>query len=119
MKKAVMFFLIGLVVFSGIYVVYKRDIDQFNPFYKQAGVYVIVDKSAEPETRRNNTRYRYNLKGYTEQGQAKKITFSSSSELEQGTYVKVVAKGAYTKEWSKVQEKDMPTHVLERLGRTE
>lgn len=116
MKKAILFFLIALVVFSGIYIVYKRELDQFNPFYKQVKVYAVVDQPAEPETTNNNTRYRYNLKGYTVQGQANKITFSSSIELEQGTYVQVLAKGAYTKEWMKLKKQDMPTPVLEKMG---
>lgn len=116
MRKTVLSLLIALVVFSGIYVGYKREFDQFNPFYKQEEVYVIVDKPAEPETRNGNTRYRYNLKGYTVKGQAKKITFSSSIELEQGTYVEVHAKGAYTKEWMKLKEQAIPTRVLEKLG---
>lgn len=116
MKKAVMFILIAVVVFSGIYVAFKREFDQFNPFYKQNEVYVIVDTSGEPEGKGNNIRYRYNLTGYTEQGREKRITFSASSELEQGTYVKVLAKGAYTKKWMKVKSEDVPAGVLEKVG---
>jgi uncharacterized protein (TIGR01655 family) len=115
MKKTVISILVALVIVSGIYIVFKRDFDQFNPLYKQEVVYVMVSKPGEVEVRNSNTRYRYNLAGYTEQGQRKKITFSSSTDLELGTYVKVVAKGAYTKKWTLVKQEDIPNESLKKV----
>src|SRR5690554_7004230 len=99
MKKVAMISLIALVICSVLYITYKREFDQFNPLYSEEVVYVVINEPAEPEGKENRIRYRFNLTGYTDKGQEKQITFSSSTELEQGTYVRVVAKGAYTKNW--------------------
>lgn len=111
MKKAMIGILVGLVICTGLYVTYKREFDQFNPLYQEETVYVVVNKQGEPEGKKY-VRYRYNLTGYTEQGNKKKITFSASDQLDQGTYVKVVAKGAYTKDWSPIQKEDVPSKAL-------
>lgn len=105
----------ALLGFSVLYIVYKKEVDQFNPLYKEAVVYVVVNTAGKPESKADNIRYRYNLEGYTEKGQAKEITFSASTDLEQGNYVKVVAKGSYTKSWVKVKEEDVPASVLKKL----
>lgn len=84
--------------------------DAFNPLYGMENVYVVVNKPFKPEDKYG--RFRYNLTGYTAEGQEKKITFSSSSELEQGTFVRVKSKGAYTKEWTLIQKEDIPDKAL-------
>ncbi len=110
MKKIVIISIIALVICSVMYITFKREFDQFNPLYKEEYVYVVINKPAEPEGK--YIRYRYNLTGFTEQGQKKKITFSSSKELEQNTYVKVLAKGAYTKEWIMIKKEDIPNNAM-------
>ncbi|MFD2874791.1 YxeA family protein [Paenibacillus rhizoplanae] len=60
-------------------------------------------------------RYRYNLTGYTSEGEEKKITFSSSKEQKPESYIRVLAKGAYTKDWIIVEEKVIPEKVLNQL----
>jgi uncharacterized protein (TIGR01655 family) len=111
MKKNILFALVALVICSGIYIIFKQDFDRYNPLYKQEYVYVIINKPAKPE--RQNARFRYNLSGYTEQGQKKKITFSASKELDQNTYVRVLAKGAYTQEWIFIKKEDVPNKALQ------
>lgn len=111
MKKRVVFILIALVICVGTFFTFKKEFDQFNPFYTQEYVYVSINKPGKPEGQ--YIRYRYNLTGYTEQGKKKKITFSSSKELSQGSYVKVLAKGAYTKKWILIEKKDMPKKALQ------
>lgn len=109
-KRIVSILLIGsLAACAIIYVLFKREIDQFNPLYKSEYVYVTVNKEGNPEGK--YIRYRYNLTGYTAQGKEKEITFSASEELRPGTYVKVLAKGAYTKEWAVIQKDEIPDQV--------
>ncbi|MGV2966528.1 YxeA family protein [Paenibacillus sp. FSL L8-0435] len=112
MKKKFIFILIVVVVCSGLYVTFKREFDQFNPLYKEQYVYALINKPAEKEDKNEWIRYRYNLTGYTAQGEETKVTFSSSKELEQDTYVKVLAKGAYTKQWTLIQKEEMPSNFF-------
>ena len=98
MKKPIIFILVAVIACAALYITYKREFDQFNPLYEEEYVYAIINKPGKPEGK--HIRYRYNLTGHTEQGQKKKITFSSSNEQEIGSYVKVLAKGAYTKKWA-------------------
>lgn len=110
MKKTFIITIIALVACSIMYITFKREFDQFNPLYKEQYVYAEITKHTKLENK--NTRYRYNLTGYTEQGNKKEITFSSGSEQEQGTYVKVLAKGAYTKKWSLIEKEGIPVNAL-------
>ena len=110
MKKTVVFMLVVLVICSAMYLPFKREFDQFNPLYKEEYVYAVITKPAGYEEKYD--RYRYNLSGYTKQGDKKKVTFSSSKELEQETYVRVLAKGAYTKGWELIQKEDIPVDAL-------
>lgn len=114
MKKIVALIL-AIVICSGLYVMFKRDFDQFNPLYKEEYVYAVINKPGEQEGKKEWIRYRYNLTGYTGQGEKKKITFSSDQEQEQDAYVRVLAKGAYTKEWILVQEEVIPKKVINQL----
>ncbi|WP_160033995.1 YxeA family protein [Paenibacillus sp. An7] len=112
MKKTVAFILVFAVICSGLYIAYKRDFDQFNPLYKEQYVYAAITKPGKIEGKEERIRYRYNLTGATAQGEKKKITFSSSKELEQNTYVRVLSKGAYTREWILIKKEDIPNQVL-------
>ncbi|MGF7047305.1 uncharacterized protein (TIGR01655 family) [Paenibacillus sp. DS2015] len=115
MKKKFVFILIAIVVCSGMYITFKRDFDQFNPLYKEQYVYAVINKPAETEGKNEWTRYRYNLTGYTAQGEKTAITFSSSQEQNQDTYVKVLAKGAYTKNWTLIQKEEIPENALKLI----
>ncbi|WP_150271760.1 YxeA family protein [Paenibacillus tepidiphilus] len=116
MKKTIISLLIALVACSVLYLTFKREFDQFNPLYKEEYVYVVINKPAEAEFKHTGTRYRYNLTGYTEQGQKKTITFSSSKELDPNRYAEVLAKGAYTKKWTLIQEEEIPAYALSALS---
>lgn len=113
MKKIKIFALIALVICSGMYITFKQDFDRYNPLYKKEYAYAVIHTPAKLEGTAPFTRFRYNLTGYTEQGQKKKITFSSSTELDQDTYVRVLAKGAYTEEWIFIQKEDIPSKALQ------
>ena len=111
MKKALLLILITVLICSALYITFKREFDQFNPLYKEEYVYAVINEPAKLEGK-EYIRYRYNLTGYTDQGQKKKITFSSSNEQEQGAYVKVLAKGAYTMKWNIIQQEEVPDKAL-------
>ena len=115
MKKPVIFILIGLVVCSVLYLTFKRDFDQFNQLYKEQYVYAVIKKPAKKEGKNEWIRYRYNLTGYTGEGEKEKITFSSDKEQQPESYVRVLAKGAYTKEWIIVEEEEIPEKALNQL----
>lgn len=112
MKKKFIFVLIAIIVCSGLYLTFKKDFDQFNPFYKEATVFAVINKPAKTEGKNEWTRYRYNLTGYTAQGEKTAITFSSSEEQQQDTYVKVLSKGSYTKSWTIIQKEEIPDKAL-------
>ncbi|MRN54937.1 YxeA family protein [Paenibacillus monticola] len=116
MKKKVAFILIAVVIFAGFYVTFKRDFDQFNPLYKEKYVYAVINKPAEQEGKDEWIRYRYNLSGYTAQGEKIKITFSSSNEQEQDAYVRVLAKGDYTAKWAQIPMEVIPDKAFNKLS---
>ncbi len=117
MKKPVIFILIAMIVCSVMYITFKKDFDQFNPLYKEEYAFSVVNTSGKAEvSNRGGTRYRYNLTGYTEQGRKKEITFSSSEQLDQDTYVKVLAKGAYTRKWVMIHKEEVPYLALDAIG---
>ncbi|WP_454192377.1 YxeA family protein [Paenibacillus sp. Marseille-Q7038] len=113
MKKIVTFMLIFVLICSGLYIVYKREFDQFNPLYKEQYVYTAITKPGKVEGKDERIRYRYNLTGTTAQGEKEKVTFSSSKELDLNSYVRVLSKGAYTKEWILIKKEDIPNQLLE------
>ncbi|OMF60993.1 YxeA family protein [Paenibacillus sp. FSL R5-0766] len=115
MKKTVIFILIALTVCSALYLTFKQEFDQFNPFYEEQYVYALINKPAKKEGKNEWIRHRYNLTGYTGEGEKKKITFSSSKEQKAEGYVRVLAKGAYTKEWILIEEIMIPENVLKQL----
>lgn len=110
MKKfgAVVAFII--VIFAAFFVFSNSDVvDRFNPFVTKEYVYVYVqvNQPAKPE----DHRFKYNLSGYNAEGKKKNVTFTSSTDLEQGIYLKVLAKGAYTQEWERVKKEDLPKGI--------
>lgn len=97
-----------IVIFAAFFVFSYRDVvDRFNPFITMEYVYVQIDKPAQPD----EGRFKYQLSGYNAEGKKKNVTFTSSIELEQGSYVKVLAKGAYAQEWEQVQKEDTPKDI--------
>ncbi|MGR6541736.1 YxeA family protein [Paenibacillus tundrae] len=115
MKKIVVFVLTVLIVCSALYLTFKREFDQFNPLYEEQYVYAVISEPAKKEGKNEWIRYRYNLTGYTVKGEKKKITFSSSKEQNPEGYVRVLAKGAYTKEWILIEEDMIPENVVNQL----
>lgn len=97
-----------IVIFAAFFVFsYKDVVDRFNPLVTKEYVYVQVNKPSEPE----DHRFKYNLSGYNAEGKKKDVTFTSSVDLKQGVYLKVLAKGAYVQEWEQVKQEDLPKGI--------
>ncbi|MDO3675424.1 YxeA family protein [Paenibacillus ehimensis] len=86
---------------------YKDVVDRFNPLMTKEYVYVQITKPGEPD----EGRYKYVLAGYNAQGEKKEVTFTASLSLLPGTYLKVLAKGAYAQEWEEVKKEDIPKAI--------
>ncbi|MGF6354638.1 uncharacterized protein (TIGR01655 family) [Paenibacillus sp. 4624] len=97
--------LVGMVMIAGLYIFMREPLDRFNPLIKEEYVYVQVQ--AEPED--DDGRYKYREQGVTETGETKKVVYSTSTRLDQGTFVKVLTKGTYSADYKLIKEDEMPT----------
>ncbi|WP_433616118.1 YxeA family protein [Paenibacillus cellulositrophicus] len=108
MKKGGAVAALIIIILAVFLVMSARDVvDRFNPLVPQEDVFVRIDKPAEND----NGRYKYKLTGYNLEGEKKKVIFTSSTQLPEGTYLKVSAKGAYTENYTKVKEEDVPRNI--------
>lgn len=110
---------IGIVVILILIVGYtflpqtvKEVFDRGNPMISQKDVYVQID---EQQPKKVHHRYEYSLTGYTSEGNEKKVTFTSSTILTEGSYLKVDAKGSYVKTWEMVKSHKLPSKVKEEF----
>ncbi|AWB45544.1 hypothetical protein DCC85_15920 [Paenibacillus sp. CAA11] len=108
MKKGGVITALILIVLAVFLVVSARDVvDRFNPLVPKEDVFVRVNKPAKPD----QGRFKYELTGYNAEGKKKKVTFTSSIQLPEGTYLKVSAKGAYTENYEKIAEEEVPKGI--------
>ncbi|CAG9623670.1 YxeA family protein [Sutcliffiella rhizosphaerae] len=111
MKKILISILLLSAVAFGGYTIFKESLDRYNPFIIQEHVYVQIKGSPED----NDGRFKYQIEGYNADGKTKKVTFTTSTVLAEGTYVKVSAKGAYTEGFEIIEEEDLPNGVSNLL----
>lgn len=104
MKKILFSCLVVVVVIASIYLLFPEPFDRFNPLIEQEYVYVEVQN--EPTD--DNGRYKYREQGVTESGETKRVVFTTSIRLDEGTLLKVLAKGTYTEEYKLINEDEMP-----------
>ncbi|GAE06776.1 DUF1093 domain-containing protein [Paenibacillus sp. JCM 10914] len=95
--------LVVVVAFAGLYLLFREPFDRFNPWIEQEYVYVEVQN--EPAD--DDGRYKYREQGVTESGETKRVVFTTSTRLDQGTPLKVLAKGTYTVEYTFINEDEM------------
>ncbi|GAF64869.1 hypothetical protein BTS2_1765 [Bacillus sp. TS-2] len=105
MKKVLISCLVVVVVMVSLYFLFREPLDRFNPLIEQEYVYVEVQE--EPTD--DNGRYKYREQGVTESGETKRVVFSTSTRLDPGTLVRVLAKGTYTEEYEFINEEQMPS----------
>lgn len=107
MKKRILFScLVAIVMIAGLYLFMREPFDRFNPMIKEEYVYVKV----QDEPVDDDGRYKYKEQGVTESGETKRVVFSTSTRLDQGTFLKVLAKGTYTADYKFIKEDEMPSN---------
>lgn len=104
MKKTLITILVVVVVMASLYFLAREPFDRFSPWIEQE--YVYVEIQSEPSD--DNGRYKYREQGITDSGDTKRVIFTTSMRLDQGTLLKVLAKGTYTEEYTIINEIDMP-----------
>lgn len=108
MKKGAIAALI-IVILGGLFIFMARDVvDRFNPLISKEYVYVQINKPGEPA----DGRYKYKLTGYNAEGKKKDVTFTASTELLGGAYLKVLAKGSYTEQWEEIKAEEIPEGIV-------
>lgn len=108
MKKRILIScLVVIVMMTGLYIFMREPFDRFNPMMKEEYVYVKVQ--SEPVD--DEGRYKYREQGFTESGETKRVVFSTSTRLDQGTLLKVLAKGTYTADYKLIKENEMPSNL--------
>ncbi|GAK10816.1 hypothetical protein JCM19039_457 [Geomicrobium sp. JCM 19039] len=50
------------------------------------------------------------MQGVTEGNETKRVVFTTSTPLDHGTYVRVLAKGTFAEEYEFIKEEHMPVH---------
>ncbi|GAK04353.1 hypothetical protein JCM19037_2752 [Geomicrobium sp. JCM 19037] len=50
------------------------------------------------------------MQGVTEGNETKTVVFTTSTPLDHGTYVRVLAKGTFAEEYEFIEEEHMPVH---------
>ncbi|UJW57295.1 YxeA family protein [Bacillus sp. A116_S68] len=96
-----------IVILVGGYIVFQETIDRFNPLLTKEYVYVEITNPPKDD----NGRFRYQLTGMNEDGDSKNVSFTSSTVLDEGTYLKVLAKGAYAEAWEMIKQEDLPVDL--------
>ncbi|MBO7744407.1 YxeA family protein [Paenibacillus sp. MWE-103] len=100
-----------ITILAVLFVMKYRDVvDRFNPFLTKEFVFVQINHQGKPEPQ---GRVAYELTGFSAGGMKKKVKFTASTQLPIGTYLKVLAKGAYTQEYEKINEEALP-EAMER-----
>lgn len=108
MKKRILIScFVAIIMITGLYFFMREPFDRFNPMMKEEYVYVKVQ--AEPVD--DDGRYKYKEQGVTESGEMKRVVFSTSTRLDQGTFLKVLAKGTYTADYKFIKEHEMPSNL--------
>lgn len=104
MKKILISCFVVILAIASLYVLSRETFDRLNPLLSEE--YVYVEIVGEPFD--DDGRYTYELDGVNEDDETKRVVFSVSTRLEPGTFVRVLAKGRYTKEYEFIKEEDMP-----------
>ncbi|TSB47876.1 YxeA family protein [Alkalicoccobacillus porphyridii] len=104
MKKILISTTVVLILLASLYLIFREEMDRFNPLVEKEYVYVQLDETPKEEDRR----FRYTLTGMNESGESKTVSFTTSAILEEGTYVRVLAKGRYTENYEIVEADDVP-----------
>jgi uncharacterized protein (TIGR01655 family) len=85
----------------------KQAVDRYSPFLTKEYVYVKIDQPGVL----SNHRFEYELTGYNSEGRKEKVSFTASTELTKGTYLKVLAKGSYAEKYEMIKAEEIPPAI--------
>lgn len=103
-KKTVVSIFVVIIFIPIMYFTFRETIDRFNPWIEEEYVYVEVKE--EPID--DDGRFKYREEGVTENGETKRVTFTTSTVLDEGTFLRVLAKGTHTVEYIYITEEEVP-----------
>ncbi|MEI3611356.1 YxeA family protein [Pseudogracilibacillus sp. SO30301A] len=106
MKKILISCLVLIITIASLYFFFQEIFDRFNPLIDEEYVYVEIQDEDEPID--DDGRFKYDLEGINKNNKTKQVVFSSSTRLEPGTFIRVLAKGAYSIEYEFINEDEMP-----------
>ncbi|MFK4899223.1 YxeA family protein [Lactococcus petauri] len=115
MKKILLAFVAGiLLLIGGTYTWYR--IQTAGEIY-----YVQIKEDGQKKIERFNNgeqfeNYYYNLTGYNDKGEAKKLNYTAGHNLKHGAFLKITynnKRGVIN--WEEIQKKDIPQNVLDKF----
>lgn len=77
--------------------------------------YVEIQSEGEAYTDQGHTRYEYEVKGYNEDGEDKKLTFTSNHPLKQDAYLQIYEKKDEVITYEEVEQDDIPKNPQQLL----
>ena|SRR5699024_7198717 len=79
--------------------------------------YAEINDDGEEYEDSGYTRYKYNLLGFDEDGESKKLSFTAGHQLKQGAYLQVYYKRDEIITYEEVNAEDIPEKARELLGK--
>ncbi|GAK08115.1 YxeA family protein [Geomicrobium sp. JCM 19038] len=104
-KRILISCLVVVVAFASLYLLSRETFDRYNPLIATEYVYVEIQ---DDEPTDDHGRYKYSMQGITESGETSRVVFTTSTRLDEGTHLRVLAKGAYTEEYEFIDEDNIP-----------
>src|SRR5690554_8090380 len=95
-KKTIIPILLVIIIIPIIYFGFRETIDRFNPWIEEE--YVYVEVQGDPID--DNGRFKYREEGVNEKGETKRVVFTTSTVLNEETFLRVLAKGTHTIEYT-------------------
>ncbi|MEN1966502.1 YxeA family protein [Lentibacillus sp. N15] len=77
--------------------------------------YVQIQDNGEEYTEQDNTRYKYKLQGFNEDGEGKKFTFTANHQLKQDAYLRIYSKKDEVITYEEVDYDDIPKEAQQLL----
>lgn len=90
-----------------------QQLDRFNPFVSEEPVYLLTDSKNGEKQERGGVMYYQDV--YKEDGSSYKLSFFAGSELREGAFLKLDAKGKYVESWEEITKEALPQKVSEKL----
>ena len=93
--------------------------DRYNPFARKTYYYVVIKGEGTPKEdgEGNITEFiEYKLPVYNKEGKEKIITFTGSTHLREGTFLKIILKNESVKAYKEIEKENVPKGALEKMN---